>query len=218
MHLAIFGGTGGTGAALIQAALAARHTVTAPARDPARIGISHERLRTVRADVLEPAALPGVVGSADAVVSALGTRPGRQPTTVYSVGVANILAAMRGAGLRRFIGISALPVTPRAEVSVLERRVVYPILYRFFGEGYADMARMEQLLRSGHGDGGSGDMDWTVVRPPMLTDGPATGRYRTAVNRHLPRARKISRADLAAEMLRLLDDPHALRATVAVAY
>jgi len=211
MHLTVFGSTGGTGEQVIRAALDAGHTVIAPARDPARIRISHERLRTIRSDVLDPPSLAGSVDDADAVVSALGTPRGKEPTTVYSAGVGNILDAMHMAGVRRFIGVSALPVTPRAEVSALERLVVYPILYRFFGEGYADMARMEQVLRSS-------EMDWTVVRPPRLTDGPATGRYRTAVNNHLPRGRTISRADLAAAMLGLIDDPHAVRATVGVAY
>lgn len=73
------------------------------------------------------------------------------------------------------------------------------------------MARMEHVLRDS-------DMAWTVVRPPRLTNGPATVRYRTAVNRHLRRGVRISRADLAAAMLRMLDEPHALRSAVAVAY
>ncbi|MGH3785043.1 MAG: NAD(P)-dependent oxidoreductase [Pseudonocardiaceae bacterium] len=211
MHLVIFGGTGGTGDQLIRAALSAGHTVTAPARDPSRIRASHERLHVARADVLDRSSLPGSVEGADAVVSALGVPGGEGPTTVYSAGVANILEAMHTAGVRRFIGVSALPVTPRTEVSALERFVVFPILYRFFGESYADMARMEEVLRSS-------DVDWTVVRPPKLTDGPATDRYRTAVNRHLQRGRSISRADLATAMLRLLDDPHTVRTTVSVAY
>jgi putative NADH-flavin reductase len=145
------------------------------------------------------------------VLSALGSPGGRQPTTVYSTGTANILGAMRSLGVRRFVGVSALPVTPRTEVGAVERFLLYPVLYRFFGEGYADMARMEEVLRHS-------DAEWTVVRPPRLTDGPATGRYRTAIGHHLPQARTISRADLAGAMLRLLDDPRAVRATVAVAY
>lgn len=211
MQLTIFGGTGGTGGQLIHAALDAGHTVTAPARDPSRIRAAHQQLRTTRADVLDPPSLDGTVDGADAVLSALGAASGKEPTTVYSTGTANVLDAMRRAGVRRFIGVTALPVTPRAEVSVLERLVVYPILYRFFGAGYADMARMEQLLRGS-------DVDWTVVRPPRLTNGPATGHYRTSLNRHLPRGRTLSRADLAAAMLRLLDDPHTVRTTVDIAY
>jgi len=211
MQLTVFGGTGGTGAQFVRAALDAGHTVTAAARDPAKIQTVQERLRTVRADVLDPLSLDGTVDGADAVVSTLGAPNGREPTTVYSTGVANILDAMRHAGVRRFTGVSAQPVRPRAEVDLLERLVVYPILYRLFGASYADMARMEQVLHRS-------DVDWTVVRPPRLTDGPATGRYRIAVNGRLRRGSSISRADLAAAMLRLLDDPRAVRATVDVAY
>jgi len=70
---------------------------------------------------------------------------------------------------------------------------------------------MEQLLQQS-------TADWTVMRPPRLTNGPATGRYRTALNEQLPRAGKISKADLGDAMLRTLNDPHAVRATVAIAY
>jgi putative NADH-flavin reductase len=114
MQLTIFGGTGGTGEQLIRAALDAGYTVTAPARAPSRIGVSHDRLRIVRADVLDPLSLNGTVDGADAVVSALGASHMKAPTTVYSTGVANIVEAMRRAGVRRFIGVSALPVTPHS--------------------------------------------------------------------------------------------------------
>lgn len=102
-------------------------------------------------------------------------------------------------------------MTPRTEIGVLERRLVYSVLYRFYGENYADMTRMEGVLHRS-------DAAWTILRPPMLTDRPGTGRFRTATNRHLPHGRTISRADLATAMLRLLDDPQAVGTTVGVAY
>lgn len=211
MHLTVFGSTRGTGAQVVRLALDAGHTVTAAARNPADVQVSHERLHPVRADVLDLPSLSGSVTGADAVISALGASNGRQPTTLYSAGVTNILDTMRTAGVRRFIGLSAQPVTPRAEAGLVERWVVYPILYRFFGAIYADMARMEQVLRHS-------ETDWTIVRPPRLTEGPLTERYRMAVNHHLRGARTISRSDLAAAILDLLDNPDAVRTTVAVAY
>lgn len=211
MNLTVFGSTGGTGQQLIHAALTAGHTVTAAAREPSRIAISHERLRTLGCDVRELGACDDAVAGADAVASALGSAQGRTPTTVYSAGVANILGAMERAGVRRFVGISATPVTPPDQVGALERLVVFPLLRRFFGEGYADMARMEQVLRAS-------TADWTVVRPPQLTDRAATGSYRTAINSHLRGALRISRADLAAAILDLIDDPRTIRAAVAVAH
>src|SRR5262245_6712120 len=210
MHLAIFGSTGPTGRALLQQALEHCHEVTAVARDPAAVDATGARLRVVRADVLDEASLDGVLDGVDAVLSAIGTH-GRRPTSVYSAGVASIRDAMHHAGVRRFVGISALPVTPRTELGMTERRVVVPLLSLFFGEMYADMTRMEQVLRDS-------DLDFTIMRPPQLTNGRRTGQYRTAINEHLRRARKISRADLAAEMLRVIRDERTVRGTVSLAY
>lgn len=95
-------------------------------------------------------------------------------------------------------------------MSVRERRVLFPLLRRFFGESHADMELMEQVLRGS-------DLDWPVVRPPRLIDGAASGHYRSAIGRPLERARTISRADLAAAILDLATDPDASRPAVVVA-
>ena len=210
MHLAIFGSTGPTGRALVSQALDQGHDVTAVARDPAAVDATSARLHVVRADVLDRSSLDGVLNGVDAVLSAIGTH-GRHPTTVYSVGAANIRDAMHHAGVQRFIGISALPVTRRTELGPAERWIVVPLLSMFFGEMYADMTRMEQVLRDS-------DLDFTIMRPPQLTNKRATGKYRTAINQRLPRARKISRADLAAEMLQVIPQKKTERATVCLAY
>lgn len=210
-QLTVFGATGGTGTEFVRAALTAGNSVTAVARDPWKLKIRHGRLGTVRGDVLDAASIKDSIRGADAVVSALGVGSGREATTVYSTGVGNILYAMADAGVQRFVGISALPVAPRDQVGLIQRRLAFPILYRFFGESYADMARMEQQLRASN-------IAWTVLRPPRLTNGPARGHYRTTVDGHLRRAGKISRADLAQAMLHALDDPRALQAAITVAY
>jgi putative NADH-flavin reductase len=210
MRLAIFGSTGPTGRALVSQALDQGHEVTALARDPAAVDATTGHLQVVRADVLDRSSLDGVLDGADAVLSAIGTH-GRRPTTVYSTGAANIRDAMQRAGVRRFVGISALPVTPRTEMGAAERWIVMPLLRIFFGSMYADMTRMEQVLRDS-------DLDFTIMRPPQLTNRRATGQYRTAINRRLPRARKISRSDLAAEMLRVIPDRKTVRATVTLSY
>jgi putative NADH-flavin reductase len=69
---------------------------------------------------------------------------------------------------------------------------------------------MEDLLcRSG--------LDWTVVRPPRLTQGPLTGTYRTAYGRNLRRGLSFSHADVAHLMLRVLDQPETIKQVVGVA-
>jgi putative NADH-flavin reductase len=210
MRLAIFGSAGPTGRALVSQALDKGHDVTAVARNPTAVDATPGHLQVVRADVLDRSSLNGVLNGADAVLSAIGTH-GRQPTTVYSMGAANIRDAMQQAGVQRFVGISALPVTPRTELGAVERWIVVPLLWTFFGAMYADMTRMEQVLRDS-------DLDFTIMRPPQLTNTRATGQYRTAINERLPRARKIARADLAAEMLKVIPDRKTVRAIVTLAY
>lgn len=210
MKLTVFGATGGTGAQLLVQALAAGHRVTAIARHPESIAISDPNLTVIRADVLGSSSLEEGIQGADAVLSALGARAARTPTTVYSRGTAAIIMAMNAAGVTRLVAISAGPVAPAAHKSAVERRVVHPLLYRFFGGGYDDMARMEQLL-----DGSA--INWTVFRAPRLTNDPHTGRFRTAVDRRLPHAFSISRADLADAMLAAIDNAALYRHAVAIA-
>jgi uncharacterized protein YbjT (DUF2867 family) len=78
-------------------------------------------------------------------------------------------------------------------------------------ERYADLARMEDLLRE------SG-LDWTIYRPPRLTNRRLTGRYRTALGRNLRGGVTISRADVAQAMLRALREPGTVRQEVGIAY
>ncbi len=85
-----------------------------------------------------------------------------------------------------------------------------PVVKRALREHYADLARMEDILRAG-------DLDWTAVRPPRLTDKPATGRYRTAYGQNLRRGVFISRADVARYMLSALENAETFRQTVGIA-
>src|SRR5690348_10927045 len=84
-HLLVIGATRHTGNEVMRQGLAAGHTVTALARDPARIDVQHERLHVVRGDVLDPATLGPAIAGCDTVVSCLGaTSNYRAPTTLYS--------------------------------------------------------------------------------------------------------------------------------------
>lgn len=210
MKLTVFGPTGATGEQIVRQALAASHEVTAVARRPEAVSLTNPRLRVVPGDVLDPASLRDGIAGSYAVLSALGSRQANRPTTVYSAGTAAVLDAMREMGVRRFVGLSAVPVGPDDQKSALERYLVHPLLHRFFGGGYDDMRRMEDLLAES-------DRDWTVCRPPRLTNGASTGRYRTAVDGPLPHARSVSRADLAAAMLAAVKDPTLIGYAVTIA-
>jgi len=207
--LLVIGATRHTGRFALQQALATGYTVTALARDPARIDVTHERLTVIRGDVLDPTTLGPSMAGADAVISTLGVT-GRAPTTLYSEGTRNIITAMRATGVRRLVVVTAAPLNSDGD-TLPTRRLVKPLLWTLLRPVYADMATMEDAIRT------SG-LEWTILRPPRLTDKPATGRYRLAFNRSVRRGNFISRADLAGAILTLLDDPKAIHAAIGIGY
>jgi hypothetical protein len=109
MKLTVFGPTGGTGEQIVRQALTANHHVTAVARRPAAIAITHPNLSVIEADVLDPAWQGAGIAGTGAVLSALGSRAMRKPTTIYSQGTAAVIAAMARNGVT---GSSESPPSP----------------------------------------------------------------------------------------------------------
>ena len=210
MKLTILGATGATGTCLTGQALASGHEVTAIVRDPARLAVpAHQRLRTVTADVMDPASITPAIAGADAVISAVGPR-GTGPTTVIQDSVRSIIQAMQKTGTRRLLEVSGSVVTDDGESPYL-RYLLKPVARRtFLRHVCADMRRAEDEIRDSN-------LDWTIFRPPALTGKPARGTYRTAIDRNLPHGFSVSRADLAACMLQLLDDPATVHRHVSIA-
>ena len=207
MKAIVFGSTGGIGRQVVEQALAANYEVTAIARRPEAITTQHPRLKVVRGDVLDPASFRQALAGQDVVVSALGVVT-RGPTTVYSAGVANIVEAMRANGVRRLLCISASGLEPGPR---WQRIVAKQVLWRILKEMYTDLVRMEAVAKA------SG-LDWTVIRPPRLTDKPRTGHYQIVVNQHLTHGSVISRADVADYIVNHWQDRAAYCGMVEVAY
>ncbi len=209
-NIVVIGATRHTGRYAMQQALDAGYAVTALARDRTRVDLTHERLTVVQGDVLDPATLAPAMASAEAVISTIGVT-NRAPTTLYSEGMRNIITAMRDTGVRRLVAVTASPLSIDDGDTLLTRLLIKPLLLALLKPVYADMAMMEEEIRQ------SG-LDWTILRPPRLTDKPATGRYRLAFNRSVRRGNVISRADLAGAILTLLNDPRALHAAIGIGY
>jgi putative NADH-flavin reductase len=210
MKLTIFGATGGTGTCLTTQAIAAGHSVTAVVRDPARLAVpAHPRLEVVTADVLDPASISPAVTDADAVLTAVAP-PGTGPSTLRQDSTRSIIQAMQKTGGRRLLAVSGSIVADQGESPYL-RYLLKPLVRRtFLRHVCADFRGTEDEI---HASG----VDWTIFRPPSLTGKPASGTYRTAIDRNLPHCFSISRADLAGCMLTLLDDPATAHRHVCIA-
>lgn len=209
MKVTIFGATGATGTSLARQALAAGHEVTAVVRNPARLAIpAHPRLEVITADVLDPDDISPAVDGADAVISAVG--PGTGASTLRQDSTRSIIQAMQKTGTRRLLIVSGSVVADEGE-SAFMRYLLKPLVRRtFLRHVSADMRRAENEIRDSN-------LDWTIMRPPSLSDKAARGTYRTAIDRNLPHGFSISRADLAAFMLTILDNPATSGRHIAIA-
>lgn len=211
MRLTVFGATGRIGEELVRQALTAGHKVTAVARRSSRFDLHDPSLAVVRVDGLDdPEQLVPALEGGDAVLSGVGPRSSKD-LTVASTATRGIIAAMRLAGVRRLVAVSAWPVGPVPEgESFLGRRVLHPMMNRILKGVYADLVTMEREIAAA-------GLEWTVVRPPRLTDGPLTRAYRMRIGANLPNARIVSRGDVAHCMLAALHDPQTIGMAVGIA-
>ncbi len=217
MKLTIVAATGGIGRHVLDQAVAAGHEVTAVVRNPDKLS---QPVPAVVADLavgVDPAAVDG----ADAVLSGLGPRSSAE-AGIASRGTRALIKAMQATGARRLIVVSAAPIgtvpspghpePPRHDPGdgFFMRHLFSHVAKTLFRAHYADLAVMEDLVR----DSG---LDWTIVRPPRLTDGPLTGVYRTAYGRNIPGGWKVSRADVAHLMLQSVGRPETIKQVVGMA-
>ena len=200
MKLAIFGATGPTGLALTAQALEAGHEVTALARNPARMTISHSELRVIEGNALDLAAVEKTVAGSEAVLSCLGIKPFAEKATQSRAG-SNIIAAMKKCGVRRLIVETAYGVGESLELASVGMRMVFKFLLSWT---YNDKEIEEREIKA------SG-LDWTIVRPTALLNGPRTGKYRVGDDLRLGIGSKIDRADVADFMLKQLTSKEWLR-------
>lgn len=208
MKLLIIGSTGGTGRELVKQALEQAHQVTAFARTPSKLGISHHNLRIAQGDVTDSGSVqPAVVGQ-DAVLCALGTKVIRR-NTIQSDGTRNLVQAMQKNGVKRLVVETSLDVgDSRGQLGFFFAHVIRATFLRNIFE---DKELQERIVRE------SG-LDWIIVRPAMLNDGPRTGKYRAGFSESEKLARKISRADVADFMLKQATSNEFLRQTPGLSY
>ena len=168
MQLAVFGGTGRTGRALIVAALAHGWTVRAFVRTQAGAALSLPAgLDVVRGDPGRHGDIVATVRGADAVCCVVGPRAAR-PEPFCAALTQSIVEAMREAGVRRLVCVTGAMIGAVPANVSLGMRVLAVVFRRRYPAIAADRAAEEEIVA------GSG-LDWTLVKPPRLTDGEPTG-------------------------------------------
>jgi uncharacterized protein YbjT (DUF2867 family) len=208
MNLLVIGATGGTGRELVTQALARGHQVTGLARrvpsEPQRAGLTW-----ISGDVRRPDSLDQAMAGQEAVLLALGHKRWLGPSRVLSEGTRNAIDAMEQHAVPRLICETALGISDSWwQLGAYYTLFVRPVILSFY---FRDKVRQEAVIKAS-------SLDWTIVRPGALTNGPRRGRYRQGPNvGHWLWTVRIARADVAAFMLDQLTDIRYLRATVGIA-
>jgi len=190
---------------MVEQALSQGCDVTAFARNPLALLTRHAHLSIVTGDVFQKASVEEAVANQDAVLCTIGghdrlrvalSRHPRQPG-LCTVGTSNILDAMKKYGVSRFICLSAWGAgESKDRLPFVFKHIILPLLMK---EEYEDKKAQEQFIQQS-------TLDWTIVRPSRLTNGPRTGRYRMQSSLEFSRQSRISRSDVADSMLRQLTD------------
>jgi uncharacterized protein YbjT (DUF2867 family) len=197
----IAGASRGIGLETVKAALLAGHSVRALARSAASIPIQNPVLEKVSGNALDSSTIRSALQGVDVVVQSLGVdiapRSIFERTTLFSQSTRILVDAMKAAGLKRLIAVTGLGAgDSRGHGGLLYDAVVFPLLLK---RVYDDKDVQEWIIRS------SG-LDWTIVRPGLLTNRRATGQYRVLTRPNDWRFGMISRADVADFLVRQIED------------
>lgn len=197
-RVAVLGASGRTGRLVVSAAIGAGHDVVALVRQAGSLPRQPQVREAVWAQPTDQETLAAALEGVDVVISALGGAA-KGPTTVCGDAIRTVLPAMGVAGVRRLIAVSAYGV-----LETHDRSLYATAVWAGVGDRMKDKETMERLIVDS-------SLDWTIVRPPALRDGPVTGRYRVGTGLRVHLWSSVGRADLADFLVHEADEPRFVR-------
>ena len=203
MRVLIIGASKGIGLETTRQALDAGHKVRALARSATAIAISNPSLEKMRGDALKTEDVETALVGVDVVIQTLGVGLGDlfRPVHLFSDATRVLIQEMKIQSVKRLICVTGFGAgDSRASISCLQR-LPFQIV---FGRAYDDKSLQEQLIKES-------ELDWTIARPGVLTNGPQTGNYQILSKATQWRNGIISRADVAEFLVRQIGDQTYIR-------
>src|SRR5262249_12058078 len=196
----IIGASRGIGFEAVKIALETGHSVRALARSARRIPADHPRLEKISGDALEMNTMKRALTEVDVVIQSLGVSVGPEiifePTRLFSKATRVLVTAMEKAQVKRLICVTGFGAGDSRGRGGLLYDVAFCLL---LGRIYDDKDVQERIVRNSK-------LDWVIVRPVILTDGPRTRAYRALVDPRAWTCGFISRADVADFLTKQIDD------------
>jgi len=202
-HILVIGASKGIGLETVRQALETGHSVRALARSANGIGLADPRLEKVRGDALNAVDVVAALKGVSVVIQTLGIRFAEmfRPVHLFSDATRVLVDAMATTGVRRLICVTGFGAgDSEANISLLQR-IPFQLV---FGRTYQDKSVQERLLKESA-------LEWTIVRPGVLTGAKRTGRYKVLDQPSQWRNGVIGRADVADFLVRQIDSPTGIR-------
>ena len=202
MHVALIGASGNAGSRILTELIRRGHSVTAIARNPAKIP-PHLGATAKAGDVFDQDGLAALLKGHDAVVSSVH---------FTASDPAKLLGAVRASAVRRYLvvgGAGSLEAAPGLKVIDTPD---FPPVYK--NEAAAGVAFLD-LLR------GETELEWTFLSPSaMFVPGERTGKFRLGTDRLLvsDQGSRISFEDYAVALVNELENPAHVRQRFTVGY
>ena len=188
-HALVIGASKGIGLETVRIALEAGHRVRALARSATSMSLTHSQLEKVRGDALVHEDVEAALQDVDVVIQTLGVgfKELFGPVHLFSDATRLLVAAMAARAVKRLVCVTGFGAgDSRDSIGALQRLPFHAV----FGRAYADKSIQEQLIKES-------TLDWTIVRPGVLTGGARTGRYQALDQPSHWRNGFIARADVA---------------------
>ena len=168
-RLLVLGAYGPTGRHEVRQELDRGHEVRALTRRPDSFPLRHDRLQVLAGDATDRVVIDDAVAQTDAVICTIGATFTRHAVDVYSTSAHLLITAMAKHDRERLIVVTSSGVAPSEHRHGPVQKGSYLLMRHTFARTvYDDMARMESYVTAS-------DLDWTIVRPPGLTNTPGQG-------------------------------------------
>jgi putative NADH-flavin reductase len=198
MRVLVVGASKGIGLETTRQAIEAGYQVRAFARSDTGMARADSKLEKVRGDALKHQDVEVALKEVDVVIQTLGVALADlfRPVHLFSDATRVLIAAMRARGVKRLICVTGFGAGDSRESISWLQRLPFQIV---FGRAYDDKSLQERLIKE------SG-LDWTIVRPGVLTGGRRSERYKVLADARQWRNGIISRSDVAAFLVRQIEN------------
>ena len=197
MKIAVFGGAGLAGSALVELAVQQGHAVRALVRESTVPPAGLASAEIVHGDAFDADAVARTIEGVDTVISTLGGFRG--PASIAG-GTANIVSAMRRHGPNRLVVLQGVHVDFPGDPRNPAKKMITAYLALRCRPLLTHAPKLRSLLEE------ADDLAWTLVRIPRLVEGPPSGRPQLGRFAVGP-ASSVRRGDVAATLLDLAANP-----------